>query len=55
MVPKKNGGTDIPANLITLCKQCHEEVHNGIKHLSTRTIKTSIHRNIQFSKLLYSF
>jgi len=29
IVFKSNGGTDTPSNLITLCKSCHTELHNG--------------------------
>ena len=31
IVQRKDGGSDRPANLITLCKKCHEDHHNG-KH-----------------------
>ncbi|MFX1533877.1 MAG: RNA-guided endonuclease IscB [Promethearchaeota archaeon] len=51
LVPRTDGGTDIPDNLITLCKSCHTQVHNGSKKLSTRTIKASISRNIQATQM----
>ncbi|MFX1533784.1 MAG: RNA-guided endonuclease IscB [Promethearchaeota archaeon] len=51
LVPRKDGGTDAPNNLITLCKQCHEAVHKGLKKLSDRTIKASINRNIQATQM----
>ncbi|MFX1536019.1 MAG: RNA-guided endonuclease IscB [Promethearchaeota archaeon] len=51
IVPKTDGGTDIPSNLITLCKDCHTQVHNGFKKLSSRTIKASIARNIQTTQM----
>ncbi|MFX0065245.1 MAG: HNH endonuclease, partial [Candidatus Hermodarchaeota archaeon] len=44
-------GTDIPENLIVLCKDCHDQVHNGPKKLSTRTIQASIRRNIQATQM----
>ncbi|MFX0066181.1 MAG: RNA-guided endonuclease IscB [Candidatus Hermodarchaeota archaeon] len=51
LVPKTAGGTDIPANLIVLCQTCHDQVHNGSKRLSTRTIKASISRNVQATQM----
>lgn len=51
IVPRTDGGTDIPVNLITLCKTCHDQVHQGIKQLSSRTIKASITRNIQATQM----
>ncbi|MFX0064461.1 MAG: RNA-guided endonuclease IscB [Candidatus Hermodarchaeota archaeon] len=51
IVSKKDGGTDIPANLIILCKTCHEQVHKGIKKLSNRTIKASITRNVHITQM----
>ncbi|MFX0095545.1 MAG: RNA-guided endonuclease IscB [Candidatus Hodarchaeota archaeon] len=51
IVPKTDGGTDIPANLITLCKTCHTQVHSGLTKLSARTIRTSITRNLQASQM----
>ncbi|MFX0061359.1 MAG: RNA-guided endonuclease IscB [Candidatus Hermodarchaeota archaeon] len=51
LIPKNNGGTAIPENLIVLCKDCHDQVHNGSKKLSTRTIKASISRNIQATQM----
>ncbi|MFX0065655.1 MAG: RNA-guided endonuclease IscB [Candidatus Hermodarchaeota archaeon] len=51
IVPKKDGGTDIPTNLIVLCKECHDQVHNGAKTLSTRIIKTIISRNVQATQM----
>ncbi|MFX0093219.1 MAG: RNA-guided endonuclease IscB, partial [Candidatus Hodarchaeota archaeon] len=51
IIPRTEGGTDIPANLITLCKQCHKEVHDGLKKLSPHTIKVSISRNVQATQM----
>ncbi|MFX1253276.1 MAG: RNA-guided endonuclease IscB [Promethearchaeota archaeon] len=51
IVPKKNGGTDIPANLITLCKTCHELTHKGAKKLKNRIINASINRNVQATQM----
>lgn len=51
IVPRTEGGTDIPANLIALCKTCHDQVHEGAKRLSTRTIKASIKRNVQATQM----
>ena len=33
IVQRKNGGSDRPANLITLCERCHTDHHNGKKPL----------------------
>ena len=33
IVQRKDGGPDRPANLITLCKRCHTDHHNGKKPL----------------------
>ena len=30
MKQRKEGGTDIPSNLITLCKKCHSDHHSGL-------------------------
>ncbi|MFX0063593.1 MAG: RNA-guided endonuclease IscB, partial [Candidatus Hermodarchaeota archaeon] len=51
LVPRTEGGTDLPENLIVLCKDCHDQVHNGSKKLSSRTIKASISRNIQATQM----
>ncbi|MFX1534419.1 MAG: HNH endonuclease, partial [Promethearchaeota archaeon] len=51
LVPRTEGGTDIPANLITLCQDCHRQVHQGLKQLSPRTIKASISRNVQATQM----
>ncbi len=51
VVPKKDGGTDIPANLITLCKTCHEQTHEGAKELKNRTINASISRNVHATQM----
>ena len=51
IVSRIDGGTDIPENLIVLCKDCHDQVHNGSKRLSTRTIKASISRNVQATQM----
>ncbi|MFX0061560.1 MAG: hypothetical protein ACFFC7_05180 [Candidatus Hermodarchaeota archaeon] len=37
--------------LIVLCKDCHDQVHDGSKTLSTRTIKASIKRNVQATQM----
>ena len=34
IVQRKDGGSDRPANLITLCKKCHENHHNGKRLLN---------------------
>ena len=35
MIPRSMGGSDLPENLIGLCRDCHEEIHLG--RLSTKT------------------
>ena len=40
VVFRSNGGTDTPSNLITLCEDCHEKLHNGefeIKVIRSKT------------------
>ncbi|MFX1250469.1 MAG: RNA-guided endonuclease IscB [Promethearchaeota archaeon] len=51
LIPRTDGGTDISANLITLCKSCHDQVHDGIKQISSRTIKASITRNVHATQM----
>lgn len=51
IVPRTEGGTDIPVNLIVLCQPCHEQVHLGIKHLAKRTIQASISRNAHATQM----
>jgi hypothetical protein len=40
IVFRSQGGTDAPANLITLCKACHEDLHAGLFQLRGRRPKT---------------
>ncbi|MFX0092469.1 MAG: HNH endonuclease, partial [Candidatus Hodarchaeota archaeon] len=51
IIPRTEDGTDVPQNLIVLCQTCHAQVHTGSKRLSIRTIKASIHRNIQATQM----
>ncbi|MFX0063206.1 MAG: RNA-guided endonuclease IscB [Candidatus Hermodarchaeota archaeon] len=51
IISRNDGGTDAPNNLITLCEECHDQVHKRIKKLSSRTIKTSITRNIHATQM----
>lgn len=37
---KSNGGTNTPSNLITLCKECHDNLHAGLFELKTKRSKT---------------
>lgn len=40
IVFRSNGGTDAPSNLITLCEDCHDRLHNGefeIKGVKSKT------------------
>ena len=40
VVFRSNGGTDTPSNLITLCEDCHDRLHNGefeIKGIRSKT------------------
>jgi len=37
---KSNGGTDFPDNLITLCEQCHRDIHRGVFELKSKRSKT---------------
>jgi hypothetical protein len=39
---RSNGGTDTPENLVTLCKTCHENLHNG-KFSITKQQKVTKH------------
>jgi len=38
IVPTERGGRDIRSNLVTLCKECHESVHQGT---SAPTVKNA--------------
>ncbi len=37
---RSNGGTDTPDNLITLCENCHADLHGGLFELKVRKSKT---------------
>ncbi len=37
--PKREGGTDKPSNMVSLCVECHEGVHSGEVELSERSLK----------------
>ncbi|MFX1533092.1 MAG: RNA-guided endonuclease IscB [Promethearchaeota archaeon] len=51
IISRNDGGTDAPNNLITLCEECHDHVHKGLKNLSNRTIKASLTRNIHATQM----
>jgi hypothetical protein len=40
IVFRSNGGTDVPANLLTLCEGCHNDLHAGKFHLKAKRTKT---------------
>ena len=40
IVFRSNGGTDTPDNLITLCENCHADLHSGLFELKVRKSKT---------------
>lgn len=40
IIYKSKGGTDAPNNLVTLCENCHENLHVGKFELTTRKSKT---------------
>jgi hypothetical protein len=40
IVFRSNGGTNAPSNLITLCEQCHDNLHAGLFELKGRQSKT---------------
>lgn len=40
IISKSNGGTNIPSNLITLCKYCHDNLHAGKFEIKTKRSKT---------------
>jgi hypothetical protein len=44
ILEKKNGGTDVPTNLITLCSDCHSKIHSGELELGKRKA-TSVTRH----------
>jgi len=53
IIYRSKGGTDVPSNLITLCKECHADLHEGkieIKKTRSKT-KHATHENIICSKL----
>ena len=56
VIPRSKGGTDDENNLITLCEDCHEAVHNGkivlTKQPKKLNLKYATHMNIIRSQLL---
>jgi hypothetical protein len=40
IVFRENGGTDIPTNLIALCKDCHKKLHDGEFEIKGKKSKT---------------
>jgi len=51
IVHRSQGGTDLPNNLITLCKTHHDELHNGLikltkKHVKTLNLNHATHMNV---------
>jgi len=43
IVFKSNGGTDNPDNLITLCKSCHKNLHDGLIKIKSGNVKQTKH------------
>jgi 5-methylcytosine-specific restriction endonuclease McrA len=37
---KSAGGKDVPNNLLTLCRKCHDDVHGGRLVIETVALKT---------------
>ena len=57
---KSNGGTDDEENLITLCKECHDGIHNGTvvlnkKPKKSKGLKYATHMSIIRSQLLKKY
>lgn len=56
IIPRSQGGTDNENNLITLCEDCHEAVHNGkivlTKQPKNLNLKYATHMSIIRSQLL---
>jgi hypothetical protein len=50
ILSRSNGGSDLPANLITLCKTCHTQLHAGVFSLQKTKLKSLLnhatHMNI---------
>lgn len=40
LVPRKQGGKDVPENLVTLCASCHAKRHAQMKRMSLNGIGT---------------
>ena len=47
--PKSRGGTDVPENLITLCENCHKQVHEYLK--KNKIVKFNIKEYKEDTKL----
>ena len=57
---KSDGGTDDEENLITLCKECHDGVHDGTvvlnkKPKKSKNLKHAVHMSIIRSQLLKKY
>ena len=59
IIYRSQGGTDDEINLITLCEDCHNKVHNGVIILNKKpkkmTLKHATHMNIIRSQLLKAY
>lgn len=51
IVFRKNGGSDEPENLITLCKVCHDKLHNGEIELKGGKVKGQLKHATQMNSI----
>lgn len=42
IVPRSKGGSDVPENIIGLCKDCHDRIHKGDKDTKARLDKAGL-------------
>ena len=47
--PRSEGGTDKPSNMVSLCVECHEELHSGEIELSKRSLKYWRNKEYRFA------
>ena len=52
IIPRSKGGTDDPANLITLCQRCHGKKHGFANRINKRTKHTRRNHRKHFKRYL---
>lgn len=52
IISRKDGGTNAPDNLITLCETCHKSYHKGLLELPSSIEKTQTFKNETFMSIM---